>query len=99
MKDKTEAIAKNKTSKAGNMSVSYPIRPSKLQPGDELLVYGYPESRIAIFIKRHPAVCGRKAFNVLRFPDLIISSIPETGDCTMSDYDLVHMAKHNKSND
>ena len=67
------------------------MRPSKIRPGTKLIVRLALGSgtRIAYFVKRIPAECGRKAINYVRFPDFAGVDDPAyDGTCQMSDYDV-----------
>ena len=67
------------------------MKPSQLKPNQKLLIKPAlgAENRIAYFVKRIPAQCGRKAINFVRFPDYEGLNSPEDdGTCHMSDYDL-----------
>ncbi len=67
-------------------------RPSKLRPGQKVLVKELVGNRsnIAFFVRREPARGkGRPAVNYLRFPCFIgLDGSDDGGVCVMSDYDL-----------
>ena len=67
------------------------MKPSKIKRGQKLLIKAAlgTESLTAFFVKRIPAQCGRKAINLVRFPEYEGLMSPEDdGTCEMSDYDL-----------
>ncbi len=74
------------------------MRPSKIKAGRKLKIQpslGGGEDRMAYFIKRIPAQCGRKAENYLRFPDFAgLDGPDDNGTCVMSDYDLSRNGKY-----
>lgn len=66
------------------------MRPTSLRAGDKVIVtlFGGKQST-AVFIRRDPACCGRKAASYFRFPAFAGQNGPDDdGTCPMSDYDV-----------
>ena len=68
------------------------MRPTQLNPGDEVLVQAISgETRKATFLRRVPSArtIGSQAVNYLRFPDFAGMNGPDDdGTCEMSDYQV-----------
>ena len=72
------------------------MKPSKLKPNQKITVKLSTSSsrRVAYFVRRIPAECGRKAVNFLRFPDFAGMNGPDDkGICEMSDYELSRLGE------
>lgn len=67
------------------------MKPSQVKPGDKLLIspVGVGRATTAFFVRRIPASQGRKAINLVRFPDFAgLDGPDDDGTTEMSDYDL-----------